>query len=92
MVACQRCSMFVIGYRLINDNLDQSLASVEDGLIHLTWNSAVRKLILKSYGHDIDIDLTYFDGICPECHRHFTYRAADEEQEKDSFLMATLAG
>jgi hypothetical protein len=92
MVACQRCGMFVIGYRLINDDLDQALASAEDGLIHLTWNSAVRKLILKSFGHDIDINLTFFGGICPECHRHFTYRAADGETRKDSFEMATQAG
>ena len=72
-VACGRCSFFLTGYRLLHSDFEASVKESSDGWLSLSWNRATGDLVLKSYGGQIDLDLYYFEGICPDCKRRYVY-------------------
>jgi hypothetical protein len=75
---CGRCGYFLTGYRaaLGLENLQTAVNRAKSGWIVLTWNDVVRDLVLKSYASDIEENDFHYDGCCPECRRHFIYRAS----------------
>lgn len=81
-VACDRCSFFLAGYRVIHglDNLEAAAKNQSDRWLALSWNSETRHLLQKSYGGQLDVDLYYYNSHCPACRRRFVYQA-DEEGE-----------
>lgn len=90
--ACGRCSFFLAGYQLLDgvDNLETAVAQSESGWLSLTWNQEMCHLLNKSYGCRVDIECYYLDSTCPECNRHFVFRAADEDNETPDFRIETV--
>lgn len=86
-VACGRCSFFLSGYRVIHglDNLEAAVENQSGKWLGLDWNQETRRLVQKSYGGRLDVELYHYDSRCPECQRRFIYRAATEEGEPASF-------
>lgn len=84
-VACPRCSFFLAGYRLLEQDFDEASESASTDWLDLTWNPGVRNLVRKSYGCEIDEDLQVFQGVCPECRRAFVFAAHEEEGDADQF-------
>jgi len=86
-VACGRCSFFLSGYRVIHglDNLQTAVENQSGKWLHLDWNQETRRLVQKSYGGRLDVELYHYDSRCPECRRRFIYRAATEEGEQEAF-------
>lgn len=83
--ACPRCSFFLAGYRLIQQDFEEAVEKSTSGWLDLTWNLAVRNLIQKSFGCELVGDPQVFHGICPACRRAFVYEASQEEGEPDQF-------
>ncbi len=85
--ACARCSFFLAGYKTAvgADALDEAAGDSHAGWLTLAWNQAVCSLVHKSYGSRLDMDCYHYDGICPDCRRHFSFRGAVEEDERNSF-------
>lgn len=81
-VACDRCSFFLAGYRVIHglDNLEAAAKNQSDRWLALSWNSETRHLLQKSYGGQLDVELYYYDSHCPACRRRFIYEAGEEEE------------
>ena len=90
--ACGRCSFFLAGYRLLDevDSLETAVTGSESGWLSLTWNQEMCHLLNKSYGCRVDIECFYLDGTCPECHRHFVFRAADEDNDIPDFRIESV--
>lgn len=84
-IACPRCSFFLAGYRLLEQDFDEAMANASTDWLDLTWNPAVRNLVRKSYGCEIDEDLQVFQGVCPECRRAFVFATGEEEGDADQF-------
>lgn len=82
-VACDRCSFFLAGYRVIHglENLETAVKNQADNWIALSWNEETGRLLQKSYGGRLDVALYYYDGRCPVCGRRFTYQAGEEEEQ-----------
>lgn len=82
-VACDRCSFFLAGYRVIYglENLETAAEDQADGWLSLTWSEETRQLLQSSYGGRLDTELYYYDGQCTVCRRRFTYRAAEEGEQ-----------
>lgn len=82
-VACNRCSFFLAGYRVIYglENLETAAGNQADGWLSLTWSEETRQLLQSSYGGRLDTELYYYDGQCPVCRRRFTYQAAEEGEQ-----------
>jgi len=85
--ACARCSYFLVGYRTIfnNEDLDEAVGDSRAGWLALRWDRAVCNLANKTYGSRFDLDCYHYDGICPECRRHFSFRGSDEAEGDSSF-------
>lgn len=75
---CGRCGYFLVGYRaaLGLANLQTAVDRAKSGWIVLTWNDVVRELVMKSYASSIEENDFHFEGCCPECRRHFIFRAS----------------
>jgi len=84
---CGRCGFFLAGYRAANglDNLETAVNQSKSGWIVLSWNLAVRELVLKSYGCRIEADDLHYEGCCSECRRHFIFRASRSPNHPDTF-------
>ena len=76
--ACGRCGYFLAGYwaAMGRANLQTAVDRAKSGWIVLTWNDVVRELVLKSYACDIEENDLHFESCCPECRRHFIFRAS----------------
>jgi len=83
---CGRCGFFLAGYRAANglDNLETAVNQSKSGWIVLSWNLAVRELVLKSYGCRIEADDLHYEGCCSECRRHFIFRASRNPNDPDT--------
>ena len=77
-VACPRCSYFLAGYRLIEQDFDDAAVNAIDDWLNLSWSMKVRDLVQKSYGYDFDEGLQVLQGVCPECRRAFIFEAAEQ--------------
>jgi hypothetical protein len=86
---CGRCGYFLAGYRaaLGLANLQTAVSQTKSGWIVLAWNDVVRELVLKSYASDIEENDFHFEGSCPECHRHFIYRAPNHPNQPHTLRM-----
>ena len=86
-VACDRCSFFLAGYRVIHgvDNLENAAKEIADRWLSLSWNDDIRQLLQDSYGGRLDLNLFYYDSQCPSCRRRFLYKAAEEKGEEPLF-------
>jgi hypothetical protein len=86
-VPCGRCSFFIAGYRVIHglESLQKAAGKAGEQWLALRWDPEVRHLVQKSYGGELDVELFYYDGRCPECQRRFIYEEGDQEGEPDSF-------
>lgn len=80
--ACPRCCYFLAGYQVAHGrpNLKTAVQQSKAGWLTLSWNRHTSELIHKSYGNQIDTGCYHFEGCCPECRRHFIYRAAQEHK------------
>jgi len=83
--ACPRCSFFLAGYRLIFQDFDQAARSATDDWLDLSWNLAVRNLVDKSYGYDMNEPFEAFQGVCPACRRAFIIETGDDQAERARF-------
>ncbi|UCG24411.1 MAG: hypothetical protein JSW55_20210 [Chloroflexota bacterium] len=83
--ACPRCSFFLAGYRLVQQDFDEAVEKSNSGWLDLTWNLTVRNLVQKSYGCEMANNLQVFQGTCPSCRRPFVFEAGQEEGEADQF-------
>jgi hypothetical protein len=82
-LACARCSYFLAGYQMICNDLAAAVSESEDNWVTLSWNKAVRFLVYKSYGCQIDIQLLHYAGHCRECQRVFVYESLEEPAAKE---------
>ena len=87
-MGCARCSFFLAGYRLIIDDFDQAVDISEGSYLNLSWNHAIRKLVQKSYGCQIEADAFHFQGSCKECRRSFTFQAGETAEAPASLKIA----
>ena len=83
--ACPRCSFFLAGYRLVQQDFELAVEKSTSGWLDLTWNLQVRNLVQKSFGCELANDLQLFQGTCPSCRRAFVFEAGLEEGEADHF-------
>jgi hypothetical protein len=83
--ACPRCSFFLAGYRLIFQDFDQAARNASDDWLDLSWNLAVRNLVAKSYGYDMNEPFEAFQGVCPVCRRAFSIDTGDDRAEEARF-------
>jgi hypothetical protein len=79
--ACPRCSYFVAGYRLIHDDLEVAAANLSDGWLTLTGGHTTRKLVARSFGVQIDGDVSFYSGCCRECRRVFSIEQPSETDQ-----------
>jgi len=84
-VACSRCSFFLAGYRTLHDDFEQVVENSQSNWLDLTWNSAIRDLIYKSYGSQFQEDVFHFEGMCPDCRRTFVFRGPATSRKSDAF-------
>ncbi len=84
---CGRCGYFLAGYRAANglEDLETAVSHAKSGWIVLSWNLAVRELVLKSYGCRIEEDDLHYEGCCRECRRHFIFRASRSASHPHTF-------
>lgn len=84
---CGRCGYFLAGYRAAQGmaDLETAVAQAKSGWIVLQWNTAVRELVLKSYGSRIEENDFHYEGCCSECRRHFIFRASRSPKHPDTF-------
>lgn len=87
-LACGRCSFFLAGYRLIVDDFEQAVEKSEGNYLTLSWNHAVRQLVQKSYGSQIEVDAFHFQGSCKECRRSFTFQMGNSAEEPPTLEIA----
>jgi hypothetical protein len=85
--ACDRCSFFVAGYRVLHglESVEQAVGESNGNWVELVWNRPTRLLLEQSYGGQLDVELFYYDGQCPRCQRRFVYDGGDEEPAADLF-------
>lgn len=85
--ACDRCSFFLAGYRVLHgmDSVDQAAAASDGDWLELRWDRPTRLLLEKSYGGQLDIELFYYDGQCPRCQRRYVYDGREEGGVADRF-------
>jgi hypothetical protein len=84
-VACPRCSFFLAGYRLIHDDFAEAVSNRQGNWLNLTWNSASRSLVQKSFGWWIGMDATHYEGICQDCRRIFIYSGPTVRKDLETF-------
>lgn len=72
-MGCPRCSFLLVGYKLIHDDFEEAVDQRDGNWLTLSWDHAVKRLIHKSYGIQIEMDAYYFEGSCLECHRPFIF-------------------
>lgn len=82
-VACDRCSYFWAGYRILHDQpaVEEAVATSDDGWLELLWDGPTRHLLHKSYGGELDAELFYYASHCPDCQRRYIYGTGSEEEE-----------
>jgi hypothetical protein len=85
--ACDRCSFFVAGYRVLHgmESIDQAAAACDGAWLELIWNRPTRLLLEKSYGGQLDVELFYYDGQCPRCQRRYVYDGGEAGIEAGAF-------
>lgn len=91
--ACDRCSFFVAGYRVLHglESVDRAAEESDGSWLMLVWDRPTRLLLEKSYGSQLDIELFYFDGQCPRCQRRFVYDGGVEAGPAESFRIEVKA-
>ncbi len=92
-VLCGRCSYFLAGCRIIYglEVLETAVQSSDQHSLGLPWDMNVRRLLLESYGFDIDATLLWFEGYCRECGRRFAYGDPDREEGADRLYVQLVA-
>lgn len=85
--ACDRCSFFIAGYRVLHglESVDRAAEESDGSWLVLTWDRPTWLLLEKSYGNQLDVELSYFDGQCPRCQRRFVYEGGAEGSVAETF-------
>jgi hypothetical protein len=78
-VACDRCSFFLVGYKILHgeEGIGAAIDASDGRWLTFVWDPQTRLLLQESYGGRLDIKLDYYDSQCPACQRRFVY----EEEE-----------
>lgn len=84
-VACPRCGYFLANYRLIHDDFESSVSSGHGNWLRLSWNSKIPRLLLESYGCQLDTEIDHFEGTCVDCRRNFIYRGPTSRRKEPGF-------
>lgn len=73
--ACDRCSFFLAGYKILHgqESVDAAVEGTDGRWLTLVWDPQTRMLLQKSYGGRLDLELDYYDSQCPVCQRRFVY-------------------
>lgn len=87
-LGCPRCAFFLAGYRLIFDDFEEAVDKSEGNQLTLSWNHAVRQLVTKSYGCQIEEDAYYYQSNCKECHRVFVFQAGETAEAPATLQIA----
>jgi hypothetical protein len=87
-LGCPRCSFFLAGYRLIYQDFEEAVDKSEDGFLTLSWNHAVKQLIQKSYGTEIEGDVFHYQGSCKACQRAFVFQAGETAEQPAALQIA----
>ncbi|MBK8988889.1 MAG: hypothetical protein IPM39_22930 [Chloroflexi bacterium] len=84
---CGRCGYFLAGYWAANGRADliTAVERAKSGWLSLTWNLAVRQLVLNSYAIRIEENDFHYEGCCSECRRHFIFRASRSPNHPHTF-------
>ncbi|MDT8305944.1 MAG: hypothetical protein RRC07_08420 [Anaerolineae bacterium] len=83
-VACDRCSFFLAGYKILfgDGQIEDAITASDGHWLLLHWDPQTRHLLQKSYGGRLDMEFDYYDSQCPACQRRFVY----EDDEKGEQL------
>ena len=84
-VACPRCGYFLANYRMIHDDYETSVSSGHGNWLRLSWGPQIPRLLLESYGCEIDADVDHFEGTCVDCRRNFIYRGPTNRRQDAGF-------
>lgn len=86
-LACDRCSFFLAGYRVLHglEDIEQAVETSDGDWLMLSWDTRTRELLQKSYGGRLDIEFFYFDSQCPVCQRRYVYASPLEEGGIEEF-------
>jgi hypothetical protein len=87
-LSCARCSFFLVGYRLLHNDFDEAVQRREDGRLTLTWDHAVKQLIQKSYGVQIEADAFHYQGSCKACQRAFIFQEGQGDDQPPTLQIA----
>jgi hypothetical protein len=91
-LVCPRCSYFLSGYKLINDDFTQAVEGSTDGWLDLKWNHQTRLHIYKSFGYRIDEDTLRYEGLCRDCQRVFMIGKPDGDETAPYFRIEIIPG
>ena len=85
--ACDRCSFFLAGYRVLHgvEHLQEIAANSKHSWVELDCSPATRQLFNKSYGQMLENDWDYYECSCRRCQRSFTYQRADTNSKSLTF-------
>lgn len=87
-LGCARCSFFLTGYRLLHEDFDEAVEKSDGGLLTLSWDHAVKQLVQKSYGSQIEFDAYHYQGSCQECRRSYVFQAAETAEQAATLQIA----
>lgn len=84
-VACDRCSFFLAGYKILHgeESINAAVETSDGRWLTFAWDPQTRQLLQKSYGGRLDIELDYYDSQCPACQRRFVYEQGEGEEAPD---------
>jgi hypothetical protein len=87
-VACDRCSFFWAGYRILHGEtgIEEAIRTSDGSWLEMVWDPPTRHLLQKSYGGRLDVELFYYDSQCPACQRRLVYGSGEEENDPPSFF------
>lgn len=81
--ACGRCSYFLADCELLvgEDALVQAFEAPQEGWLVIACDDDMRAPLATAFGERIELDTVYFNGVCPECRRRYTFRAGESPDD-----------
>lgn len=87
-LSCARCSFFLAGYRLLHNDFETAAQQSAEGWLTLTWDYAVKQLIQKSYGVQLESDAFHYQGSCKACQRAYIFQGSQGDDQPPTLQIA----
>lgn len=80
--ACGRCGYLLADCRLAlgEEALQQIILAAHNDWLTIEGTEALRPLLVKAFGIRLDQGFDYYDGLCPECLRRYTFTTEETDR------------